>query len=162
MVWVSWPFGDWRAAVLTALAALLVWRFMGRLEAMVIVMAGVVTLLNYAFKWLIGRPRPAANQVQILVQEYNNGFPSSHAFFTCIFLGMLAYLLFTHSKRRYQRVLSITLPVILMLLVGFSRVYLGVHWTSDVIGGYLFGGFFLVFLIQGYRWWNSRKVAWPL
>jgi undecaprenyl-diphosphatase len=156
MIWISWLFEVWRAIILTVLAALLVWRFIGRLEALTIVLAGIITLFNYALKSVIDRSRPNADQVQILVQEYNNGFPSSHAFFTTIFLGMLAYLLFIHAKRKYQRILSIIVPVILILLVGFSRIYLGVHWTSDVIGGYLFGGFFLILLIYGYREWNAR------
>jgi undecaprenyl-diphosphatase len=159
MTCISWPFGDWTAAILTASIVIVVWRFMGRLEAILIATAGMITVLNYAFKAIIGRPRPSAQLVQILAQETNNGFPSSHAFYTSICIGMLAYLLYAHSAKRYQRMLTILLSIILILLVGFSRVYLGVHWTSDVIGGYLFGSFFLVVLIYFYRWRSARTVG---
>jgi undecaprenyl-diphosphatase len=159
MTWISWPFGDWRAVIVTAIIALAVWRLIGRFEAILISLAGIITLLNYAFKAIIGRQRPSAQIVQVLAQETNNGFPSSHAFFSSICIGMLAYLLYNRLSKKYQRVLMIMIPTLLILSVGFSRIYLGVHWTSDVIGGYLFGCFFLVILIYFYRWKVIRAAA---
>jgi membrane-associated phospholipid phosphatase len=156
MIWISWPFELEKAVVLTVLTAVIAWIVIGRLEALMVIFAGIMTLFNYVIKFAVSRSRPTAEQVQILVQESNKGFPSSHAFFTTIFLGMLAYLFYTHANKKYQRILSILVPVTLILLVGFSRIYLGVHWASDIIGGYLLGAFFLVILTHSYKWLRKK------
>jgi membrane-associated phospholipid phosphatase len=153
----SYIFGDWRAALLTTFCVLLVlWRI-GKREAVMLAMAGLLSLLNYLFKALIGRPRPSVDLVLVMIKESNNSFPSSHAFLSVMLLGTLIYLLNSHLQKR---VLRITLSVILgllVLLVGLTRVYLGVHWFSDVIAGYIFGGFFLTLVIMGYEIWQQRR-----
>jgi membrane-associated phospholipid phosphatase len=154
---LSWLFGDWRAGILVALAGLLVWWKLGWRIALLIPLAGLVSLLNYSFKMLIGRPRPSPEDVQVMIQESNFSFPSSHAFFTSIFLGMLVYLLFTRLKKKRWKYLSLTVLVLLVFLVGISRVYLGVHWTSDVLGGYIYGGLFLTLLIWVFK--STRREA---
>jgi membrane-associated phospholipid phosphatase len=154
---LSYIFGDWRAALLTTVCVVLIlWRI-GKREALMVVMAGLLSLLNYLFKALIGRPRPSSDLVQVMIQESNNSFPSSHAFFSILLLGTIIYLLNKHLKKR---ALKITLSIIigfLIVLVGITRIYLGVHWYSDVIAGYIFGGFFLTLLIMGYETWQGRR-----
>ena len=114
----SYIFGDWRAALLTTFCVLLIlWRI-GKREALMVVMAGLFSLLNYLFKALIGRPRPSADLVQVMMKESNNSIPSSHAFFSILLLGTLIYLL---NKHLQKRALRITLSMILglsILLVG--------------------------------------------
>jgi undecaprenyl-diphosphatase len=156
---LSYIFGDWRAALLTTFCVVLIlWRI-GKREALMLVLAGLLSILNYLFKALIGRPRPSADLVQVMIKESNNSFPSSHAFFSILLLGTLIYLLNKYLKKR---VLKITLSIIigfLILLVGITRIYLGVHWYSDVIAGYIFGGFFLTLLIMEYEIWQSHRAT---
>jgi undecaprenyl-diphosphatase len=143
MVGISYIFGDARAALLTVIIGLIIWKTMGRLEAALLVLFTAMTSLNYLFKFIIGRPRPPAELVEIMVQESNNGFPSAHAFTSMVLLGFLTYLLYTHVRGTHLTLAMIGILPILILLVGVSRVYLGVHWPSDVIAGYAIGGIFL-------------------
>jgi undecaprenyl-diphosphatase len=151
MEWVSYLFGSWRAALLVALGGLLVWWRAGLLESLLVWAAGLITPINYLFKYIVNRSRPSPDLVNILVDESDLGFPSGHAFFSLIFLGILAYIISCHLRNPWHRILSLAALSLLILLVGVSRIYLGVHWPSDVLGGYLFGGFFLILLVLFYR-----------
>lgn len=91
-------------------------------------------LLNSRLKLIFRRPRPADPW---LVQEGGFSFPSGHSMVSMAFYGFLIYLVWrcvTNPKRRY--VLTAVLGV-LILLIGLSRIYLGVHYVTDVLGGFL-------------------------
>ena len=153
---LAWVFGSWHAAILVILAGALVFWKLGKIEALLLAASGIISLISEGLKVLIARPRPTADQVNILMHESNFSFPSSHAFFACLFLGSLIFILIHRIDRSAWRSFLITILIILTLLVGFSRIYLGVHWYSDVIAGYIFGGFFLTFLITSYRILEKR------
>lgn len=156
MEWVSWIFGGWQAILLVIFAGLLVgWR-LGRLEFIIVWGAGLISLLDQAFKFAVSRPRPSPEQVQVIGINYYNGFPSGHAFFAILFLGILAYILITHSRKRSLPILFLIVIILLILLVGTSRIYLGAHWPSDVLGGYIVGGLFLAILIWVYEKWKTK------
>jgi undecaprenyl-diphosphatase len=157
MYYTSFIFGGWSAALLVVVIGTIVWWRVGRLEGILIPVAGLTTLTNSAFKLAIDRPRPPANLVQILAPEQGNGFPSGHAFLAILILGLAAYFISRNVKTRHARTVAITGLVALILLVGASRVYLGVHWPSDVVGGYLIGGTFLAALIWFYGSWRARR-----
>jgi len=123
-----------------------------------IVVGGLITLANTALKLAINRPRPSADLVQVFTPLQNNGFPSGHAFFAILLLGLAAYFTYTNLTNRIARILVPAGLAVLILLVGTSRVYLGVHWPSDVIGGYLIGGTFLAALIWFHR---TREACHP-
>jgi undecaprenyl-diphosphatase len=135
---------------------ILVWWRIGRLEAIMIPVGGLLTLVNTALKLAVGRPRPSAELVHILSCEQGNGFPSGHALFAIVILGLLAYFAFINLKNRTLRMVVLAGLIALILLIGTSRVYLGVHWPSDVIGGYLIGGAFLTALIWFHRTYRAR------
>ena len=87
-------------------------------------------LLDVLTKWLVSRPRPRGT-------EY--GFPSGHTLGAVIFLGAVVYVLWTSGVPRVPRWLGTLLACVLVLGVAWSRLYLKVHWLSDVLGG-LTGG----------------------
>ena len=157
MEWVSFLFGDWRAALLVVPAGVLVWWKLGKLAGIAVWISGLISILNDLFKFAVDRPRPSLEQVQIIGINHGNGYPSGHTFFATLFLGFLAYLLFTHLQNRVWRIVSLILLISLILLVGSSRIYLGAHWPSDVLGGYLLGGLFLTLLIWSYKSLKSRS-----
>ena len=87
-------------------------------------------LLNRIIKFIVKRPRPS---VVHLVNETNYSFPSGHAMaITCLY-GLFIYYLY-HSKLKYRKLL-ISGCIIIILFVTLSRIYLGVHYFSDVFGG---------------------------
>jgi undecaprenyl-diphosphatase len=100
--------------------------------------------LMFGLKHFFGRPRP---DVPLLFKADGLSFPSGHALFSITFYGLLVYLLYHALKNRGVRWTVITLLVILMLIIGFSRVYLRVHYASDVIAGFCVGFMWLVFAI---------------
>jgi membrane-associated phospholipid phosphatase len=113
--------------------------------------AGILSLVADGLKIAVNQSRPSASLVQILTVENTKGFPSSHAFFSILVLGLAAYLLFTHLRNKWLKIFSLAGLTALLLLIGTSRVYLGVHWTSEVIGGWVIGGVFLTGIIWVYR-----------
>jgi membrane-associated phospholipid phosphatase len=142
LYWLSFANGDWRAAILVVLAGLLVWRQWGWFDAAFLAGAGIVSEINEGLKVAFGTPRPTPDLVQILAIEHSGAYPSGHSFFSVMFYGFIAYLALRHLKG-WGRWAVLAACTLIILAVGISRIYLGVHWISDVIGGYLFGGFFL-------------------
>jgi undecaprenyl-diphosphatase len=156
MEWVSYIFGSWRAAIVVTIGALLLWRIQGRKEAIFFAAAGIVSLVHVAIKLVIERARPLASLVQIFSVETTEGYPSGHAFASILIFGFLLYLILTLVPQLSLRIISLIFFPLLILLIGASRIFLGVHWTSDVIGGYVIGGFLLTGLIWLYEMAKQR------
>jgi membrane-associated phospholipid phosphatase len=89
-------------------------------------------LLNKFLKYLFHRPRPHFDDPILALSSYS--FPSGHTMAATVLYGVLAALLVTKIKRRSYRVLVILAAILLIALVGFSRMYLGAHYLSDVLG----------------------------
>ncbi|MCA1622580.1 MAG: phosphatase PAP2 family protein [Acidobacteria bacterium] len=96
-------------------------------------MAGAV-ILNFALKMSFGRLRPVPFFDTPLPDSYS--FPSGHALYAACFYGVLAWLIAARIQNKSLRILIWSLAVLLALLIGLSRIYLGVHYPSDVIAGY--------------------------
>jgi len=115
---------------LIALASLFAWRHNRRWAlALPGVMAGAGAL-QFLAKWAVDRPRPNAAPW---------GYPSGHALIVVVFFGVIAYLIVTSRIRRRWRWTGAVLCVAMMLAVGWSRLYLDMHWLSDVGGGFAVG-----------------------
>lgn len=103
-----------------------------------------VFLSSQLFKIIFRRPRPDGFA---LTTASGYGYPSGHAMVSLAFFGFLTYLLCKKVKSNLVKTILIAVSVIVILLIGFSRIYLGVHYFSDVIGGYLLGtAYFMIFL----------------
>jgi undecaprenyl-diphosphatase len=106
-----------------------------------IISAGVFT---YAFKQLFARARPEL--ANALVEELNFSFPSGHTLIAICFYGVLIYFLVHETRPMWIKVLVFILGSALIVVIGISRIYLGVHWPTDVLGSLLLGGSWLCLL----------------
>jgi len=105
--------------------------------------AGFVLILGAAFgyliKLLVVRERPSGG----LIEAAGFSFPSGHALIATLLFLVLIYLFKDEIKDRVVRNIFISVSVVLILLIGLSRLYLGVHWFSDVLAGFAFGIFWV-------------------
>ena len=120
----------WVLAALTALGWLGLRRLGHPLARFVPVTAAGAILVDVLTKWLVSRPRPRGGAY---------GFPSGHVFGAAVFFGAVVCVLWTSGVPRVPRWLGTVLAGLLVLGVAWSRLYLNVHWLSDVVGG-LAGG----------------------
>jgi membrane-associated phospholipid phosphatase len=135
-------------AAMTALAvAVLFWRGPRGAAVLVAVTSIGAGLLVVVAKHLVGRDRPPA--VAQLVVANNSAFPSGHALGSTAVLGVLTIVALGYVRSRLVRVVTVVAGVALVVLIGLSRVYLGVHWASDVAAGWLLGGAWLSVCLTG-------------
>lgn len=102
----------------------------------------IIQGMNRIIKALVKRPRPP--QIYHLVKETNYSFPSGHSMSAIIGYGLLV-LEVQKSSLKYKKVIEIFL-ITMIFLIGLSRIYLGVHYFSDVIGGFLLSLSYLLFI----------------
>lgn len=105
----------------------------------------ISTILNQILKNIIQRPRPTEFRI---INENGYSFPSGHSMASAAFYGFLIYLIYKKVKNKYLKWTLISLLSILIILIGASRVYLGVHYTSDVIAGILISTSYLIMFIS--------------
>ena len=132
-------FGGLVGMALLALAAALTLQRRSRLAAAFVTSAYVGALaLVGGLKLGFGRSRPTF--VEPLAEETTFSFPSGHATVSLAVLGSLCFLLARSTNRRGARVAIVAVGALAVLAIGFSRLYLGVHYLSDVLAGWLAGG----------------------
>ena len=102
------------------------------------------TLLNQILKYVVQRPRPEG---YMIINENGYSFPSGHSMISMAFYGLIIYLIWKKIKNVKIKYLLCGLLSILIPLIGFSRIYLGVHYASDVIGGFAISIAYLVLYI---------------
>ena len=125
--------------VLTGAAIVTVFLFLSRRYADIGLLLGglVVVGAGKGIKLLIERPRPDYQIIEPFASGFS--FPSGHSLFAIILCGVLVYLVDQWVSPKFPRRTIQILLVLLVIGMGVSRVYLGVHWPSDVIGSYLLG-----------------------
>jgi undecaprenyl-diphosphatase len=136
MKWITF-FGNTGLIFVVLLAALtlLAKRYLKQ-ALWFLILAGSGGAANAILKMIIARPRPA---LAPLIKETDFSFPSGHAMDSLIVYGAIAYLLLQLMPEFRYRALVIPMASLIITAIGFSRVYLGVHYPSDVLAGYLFG-----------------------
>ena len=115
-------------------------------EALLVAVCASASLLTHVLKVLVGRPRPDYAIIDPI--PHTMGFPSGHAAFALLLGGVLIYLIGQRVENRRLRLGLYAGLGLSILLVGLSRVYLGVHWPSDVLGGYLYGAAVLLVAVR--------------
>ena len=105
----------------------------------------IITVLNQLLKRIVQRPRPTEFRI---VEESGYSFPSGHSMVSMAFYGYLIYLIYKYVKNKYLKWISIILLSILICFIGISRIYLGVHYTSDVLGGFFISISYLIIYIS--------------
>jgi len=91
----------------------------------------------WIIKNMVNRPRPPLTEA--LVTETSYSFPSGHTFIAVAFYGLITFFLFHSLQKKYLKNISLILGIILVILIGASRIYLGAHWPSDVLASYASG-----------------------
>jgi undecaprenyl-diphosphatase len=148
-------------AVVLSLAVGLLFILRRRWQDLLLVVLAVAgtELLVPLIKLVVHRQRPIFTDPIQVLSDFS--FPSGHAFLAVTFYGLMAYLVVRRMRSLAARVLVIVLALAIILLVGLTRIYLGVHFLSDVLGGYLGGLAWLIFTIIGVeaarRWRANSK-----
>lgn len=104
-----------------------------------------ITILNQLLKFVLQRPRPTEFKI---INETGYSFPSGHSMISMAFYGLLIYLIYKNIKNKSLKWILIILLSILILFIGISRIYLGVHYVSDVLGGFLVSISYLILYIK--------------
>jgi membrane-associated phospholipid phosphatase len=148
---VSW-FGERTVAISSVLGTAFIFLLLGhRREALFLSLTLLSSVLNFGLKLLINRPRPTDDLVRIVEKAQHQSFPSGHTVFYVTFFGFLIFLLY--RIRQFAAAVRWgvgSLSLLLIVSVPFSRVYLGAHWFSDVLAGFIFGLIWLIVLIYFY------------
>ena len=103
------------------------------------------SVINTIIKHIFLRPRPVGIK---LIEQGGYSFPSGHSMMAVAFYGLLIYIIWNTKWRNVWKIFTTTLLVILILLIGISRIYVGVHFASDVIAGLSISLSYLIIFIE--------------
>lgn len=147
-----------------ALTAALAWRLWRAGQRYWLLALGLAVpggmLLNVMMKHLYQRARPVFEEPLVSLPTYS--FPSGHASSATLFYGLLASYLVMTARSAGVRVLAVAGAVLMVALVGGSRMYLGAHYPTDILGAVLEGAGWLAFCITGISTWRRRREGRPL
>ena len=153
---VTW-LGSIRVVAALAMAGLLLallarrWR-----EALLLPLVAALSWLSTeGLKHVIARPRPPLADARVL--ETGFSFPSTHATVSAAFYGVAAYFLIRGLRRDSAKILVGILAAVLVLMVGVSRAYLGVHFPSDVLAGWMFGVLWFALIVIADHLWQAQR-----
>jgi undecaprenyl-diphosphatase len=160
--------GGWGISILTGLTLLVLALKRHYYSAIMVALAvGGGLLINLVLKNLFQRPRPELWE-STFARPSSFSFPSGHATLSLCLFGILTWVFFHLLKSRRLKIGLAILPAFCTVMVGLSRIYFGVHYPTDVVGGYLSGGFWLALLVSGdaiftrMRLPRSRDIIPPL
>ncbi|MFC8507836.1 phosphatase PAP2 family protein [Streptomyces sp. NPDC057411] len=157
----DWVWDPWTMRALAAVAAGLLWWRRERLMALWVAGTSLLAAaLQQGLKALVGRERPSWTD-PVDSARYS-AFPSGHAMTAMVTCGLLLWVLALHWREGWRGWGTIAgAAVVSVLGVGWTRVYLGVHWPSDVVGGWLLGWTCVAAAIVSYRAADRRRTPPP-
>ncbi|TXS44585.1 phosphatase PAP2 family protein [Streptomyces sp. t39] len=137
-IMTDWVWDPWTMRLLAAAVTVWLWRRGDRLLAVWVAGASALgAALQQSLKALVGRERP--QWPDPVDTAHYAAFPSGHAMTAALTCGLVLWLLHRACVGGRGRVWAVALAVVSVAGVGFTRVYLGVHWPTDVLGGWLLG-----------------------
>lgn len=110
-------------------------------------------ILNSVLKHVFKRERP---EIYRIADAGGFSFPSGHAMMAFALYGILAFIFWYHVKRTGNRILLVLFAAFMILMIGMSRIYLGVHYPSDIVGGYAASGFWMIITIVIYTYFVNK------
>lgn len=116
-----------------------------KIKISIVVNLLIATLSSQILKRILQRPRPTGIR---LVEVSGYSFPSGHSTVSMAFYGYLIYLIYKNIENKYLKWSLITLLSVLICLIGASRIYLGVHYTTDVLGGFFLSISCLIIFVE--------------
>lgn len=131
---------------LVIVALLLLILFKDKLKASLVMIDLCVSAIvsNFILKPIFHRDRPS----YMMISESGYSFPSSHSFIALAFYGLLIYFIYESGFSKNIKIISISFLSLLIVMIGISRIYLGVHYPSDVLAGFIGGAIYLMLFIE--------------
>lgn len=136
----SW-LGRVRVAFFAICLTSLLFLICGKEKEAVMIFSTILTgAISWTLKMLIDRPRPGEDMVRIIEETKYQSFPSGHVLFYTVFFGMLSIIVF-YSQRINKRVKTVMISLLIFAVIcgAVSRIYLGAHWFTDILGGFIVG-----------------------
>lgn len=157
MKWFTAIGSGYVVALLVVLLCLFLYVVLKHRQELILFIAivGGSGLLNGWLKLLFHRERPNLHR---LIEITGYSFPSGHSMAAFSLYGGLTYLLWRHISSSSGKLLLVLISVVFILVIGVSRIYLGVHYPSDVVAGYLASGTWLGLSIWVFEQWKSREI----
>ncbi|MFG3144906.1 phosphatase PAP2 family protein [Streptomyces sp. NPDC048243] len=152
----DWVWDPWTMRALCAVAVVWLVRRHAAwgLALWLVATCALGTLVQPGLKWAVGRPRPVWPDP--VDSAHYAAFPSGHALTATVVCGLLLWLLYRYDAGRAVRRTALALAVVSVVGVGLTRVWLGVHWPSDVVGGWLVGALVVALAVSAYGRWGDR------
>lgn len=140
--------GNWEVIIGLSVVAIIVLGFFRKKREIIFLITAVVggEIIKELIKFFVHRSRP--NVSFALISESGYSFPSGHALMSVIFYGTICYFVYEIREKKWQKIFSFIFFGAIVFIIGFSRIYLGVHWFFDIIAGWAIGFLILVFLYR--------------
>lgn len=144
-------FGNWQTTIFIAVLLILCKKTRMKIGILAAIMAIISVTMYTVLKPIFNRPRP--DSALWLVVQHDASFPSGHSLNCLVFYGTIFYLIFTGIYRTKYRTPILVFLAVLIFSIGISRIYLGVHYPTDIIGGWSLG----IFLLMLFSFWVDRS-----
>lgn len=156
MIWISWFGRTSVSGTIVVILSIILFLLKYKREAVLMIFTLFSGVIGLFFKIIINRPRPSAKLVTLLEDTKYQSFPSGHVLFYTVFFGSLILMIINTNKLNNKVKIILTIIFLISIFMGaVSRVYLGAHWFTDVLGGFVLGCILL--FVTGYFYLENKE-----